>query len=299
MGVGLAGGLTLLGAQGTGGSVRRSHRALEGVSAARRLASDGESWVWPLSGASAGWEGSRLTPVQRSWVGRMGSIVAMVSADPGVGETRAAAARLDPQSAEWLRALTATGEQREAALARLHGLLVRIAQGEVRRRGPRLRITGPELDDMAHQAAADALVAVTGKLGQFRGESRFTTWAYKFVMFEVSAKVGRHFWRHPNVPLDAEDWDRLPGNFGFDPAREAEWRDLLGALRRAVDEVLTARQRAVFVAIVLNQVPLDTLVIELSSNRNAIYKTLFDARRKLRAALAANGYIDDDCSGNS
>jgi len=229
----------------------------------------------------------------------MGSIVAMVSADPGVGETRAAAARLDPQSAEWLRALTATGEQREAALARLHGLLVRIAQGEVRRRGPRLRITGPELDDMAHQAAADALVAVTGKLGQFRGESRFTTWAYKFVMFEVSAKVGRHFWRHPNVPLDAEDWDRLPGNFGFDPAREAEWRDLLGALRRAVDEVLTARQRAVFVAIVLNQVPLDTLVIELSSNRNAIYKTLFDARRKLRAALAANGYIDDDCSGNS
>jgi len=118
-------------------------------------------------------------------------------------------------------------------------------------------------------------------------------------MFEVSAKVGRHFCRHPNVPLDAEDWDRLPGNFGFDPAREAEWRDLLGALRRAVDEVLTARQRAVFVAIVLNQVPLDTLVIELSSNRNAIYKTLFDARRKLRAALAAKGYIDDDCSGNS
>jgi RNA polymerase sigma-70 factor, ECF subfamily len=229
----------------------------------------------------------------------MGSIVAMVSADPGVGETPAAAARLDPQSAEWLRALTATGEQREAALARLHGLLVRIAQGEVRRRGPRLRITGPELDDLAYQAAADALVAVTGKLGQFRGESRFTTWAYKFVMFEVSAKVGRHFWRHPNVPLDAEGWDRLPGNFGFDPAREAEWRDLLGALRRAVDEVLTARQRAVFVAIVLNQVPLDTLVIELSSNRNAIYKTLFDARRKLRAALAAKGYIDDDCSGSS
>ena len=211
----------------------------------------------------------------------MGSIMAMVPADSRVGETPAAAARLDPQSAEWLQALAGTGEQREAALARLHGLLVRIAQGEVRRRGPRLRITGPELDDLAHQAAADALVAVTGKLGQFRGESRFTTWAYKFVMFEVSAKVGRHFWRHPNVPLDAEDWDRLPGNFGFDPAREAEWRDLLGALRRAVDEVLTARQRAVFVAIVLNQVPLDTLVIELSSSRNAIYTTLFDARRKL------------------
>ena len=82
--------------------------------------------------------------------------------------------------------------------------------------------------------------------------------------------------------------------FGFDPAQEAEWRDLLAALRRAVDEELTARQRRVFVAIVLNGIPLDALVIELATNRNAIYKTLFDARRKLRAALAANGYISED-----
>jgi RNA polymerase sigma-70 factor, ECF subfamily len=223
----------------------------------------------------------------------------MVPEDSGVGQTPAAAARLDPESAEWLQALSGTGTKREAALVQLHGLLVRIAQGEIRRRGPRLRIAGPELDDLAVQAAADALVAITGKLGQFRGESRFTTWAYKFVMFEVSAKVGRHFWRHPDVRLDAEDWDRLPGHFGFDPAREAEWRDLLGALHRAVDEVLTARQRRIFVAIVLNGVPLDALVIELASNRNAIYKTLFDARRKLRAALAANGYIDDDYSRSS
>jgi RNA polymerase sigma-70 factor (ECF subfamily) len=211
----------------------------------------------------------------------------------------AGGAGLDPESAEWVRALADTGPQREAALARLHGMLVRIARGEVRRRGPRLRITGPELDDLAYQAAADALLAITTKLGQFRGESRFTTWAYKFVIFDVSAKVGRHFWRNPGVPLDAEDWERLPERFGFDPAHEAEWRDLLAALHRAVDEELTARQRAVFVAIVLNEVPLDTLVIELASNRNAIYKTLFDARRKLRAALAANGYIGDDPSRSS
>jgi RNA polymerase sigma-70 factor (ECF subfamily) len=204
------------------------------------------------------------------------------------------ASQLDPESAEWLRALADVGSAREAALARLHGTLVRIAQGEVRRRGPRLRISGPELEDLAYQAAGDALVAITGKLGQFRGECRFITWAFKFVILEVSAKIGRHFWRHPGVPLDTEDWDRLPDRFGFDPAREAEWRDLLSALRRTVDRELTARQRAVFVAIVLNNVPLDTLVIELASNRNAIYKTLFDARRKLRAALVADGYIGDD-----
>jgi len=215
----------------------------------------------------------------------------MAPADSGVEGPAATAAGLDAESAEWLRALAATGPRREVALARLHEMLVRIARGEVARRGPRLRITGPELDDLAYQAAADALLAITGKLGQFRGESRFTTWAYKFVIFEVSAKIGRHFWRHPAVPLDAGDWDRLPDRFGFDPAREAEWRDLLAALHQAVDEKLTVRQRAVFVAIVLNNVPLDTLVIELASNRNAIYKTLFDARRKLRAALVANGYM--------
>jgi RNA polymerase sigma-70 factor (ECF subfamily) len=218
----------------------------------------------------------------------------MVPADSGVEQTPAAVPRLDPESAGWLRMLAGTGPTREAALERLHEMLVRIARGEVGRRAPRLQLAGPELDDLAYQAAADALIAITGKLGQFRGESRFTTWAYKFVIFEVSAKIGRHFWRHPDIPLDAEDWERLPTRFGFDPAQEAEWRDLLAALRRAVDEELTARQRRVFVAIVLNGVPLDALVIELASNRNAIYKTLFDARRKLRAALAANGYVGDD-----
>jgi RNA polymerase sigma-70 factor, ECF subfamily len=208
-------------------------------------------------------------------------------------------AGLDAESAGWLRALAGTGRGREAALARLHEVLVRIARGEAARRGPRLQITGPELDDLAYQAAADALVAITGKIGQFRGESRFTTWAYKFVIFEVSAKIGRHFWRHPVVPLDAEGWERLPARFGVDPAHQAEWGDLFAALRRAVDTELTPRQREIFVAIVLNSVPLDTLVIHLGSSRNAIYKMLFDARRKLRAALVANGYLDHDPAGCS
>ena len=178
-------------------------------------------------------------------------------------------------------------------------MLLRIAQREVRRRGPGLGITGPELEDLAYQAAADALMAITAKLGQFRGESRFTTWAYRFVILEVSHKVGRHFWRCPDVPLDAEDWDRLPGRFGFEPARESEWRDLLAALRRAVDTELSPRQREAFVAIVVNDVPLDALAVRLGSNRNAIYKMMFDARRKLRAALVANGYLAHHTSGRS
>jgi RNA polymerase sigma-70 factor, ECF subfamily len=216
-----------------------------------------------------------------------------------VQETPLIPAGLDAESAEWLQGLAGAGARREAALDRLHERLLRIARREVARRGPRLAITGPELDDLAYQAAADALVAILGKLRQFRGESQFTTWAYKFVIFEVSAKIGRHFWRHPPVPLDAEDWERLPGWFGFDPAQQAEWRDLLAALRRAVETELTARQRQVFVAVILNDVPMDTLVLSLGSSRNAIYKMMFDARRKLRAALAANGYLPGDCSRGS
>jgi RNA polymerase sigma-70 factor (ECF subfamily) len=225
------------------------------------------------------------------------NIVAMGPADPGVGQDPGAAAGLDPESAEWLRGLTCGGPAQEEAVARLHAMLLRIAQGEVRRRAPRLQVTGPELDDLAYQAAADALLAITRKLGQFRGDSRFTTWAYKFVIFEVSGKIGRHFWRHPAVPMDGEDWAQLPARFGFDPAHEAEWRDLLAALRRAVEHDLTPRQRSVFAALVLNGVPLDALVTELGSSRNAIYKTLFDARRKLRAVLVTHGYIGDSSLG--
>jgi RNA polymerase sigma-70 factor (ECF subfamily) len=199
---------------------------------------------------------------------------------------------VDRESAEWLRDLT--GGQREAAQARLHAVLLRIARGEVRRRAGRLHVSGPELDDLTHQAAADALLAIIAKLGQFRGESRFTTWAYKFVIFEVSTKVGRHLWGNRTVSLEAEEWDRLPARFGFDPAHASEAREFAAAVRRAVNDALTERQRRIFVAIVVNGVPLDALVVELSTNRNAIYKTLFDARRKLRATLAANGYLDPE-----
>ena len=183
---------------------------------------------------------------------------------------------------------------REAALARLHEMLVRIARGEVGRRAPRLRLAGPELDDLAYQAAADALIAITGKLGQFRGESRFTTWAYKFVIFEVSAKIGRHFWRHPTFRWMPRTGTGCRAGSALIPRRRPNggtcWPRCAGPWMRSC----TARQRRVFVAIVLNGVPLDALVIELASSRNAIYKTLFDARRKLRAALAANGYLGDD-----
>ncbi len=221
----------------------------------------------------------------------MARVGAVVASEPSVDGIPVG---LDEDSVRWVGDLSGDGRAREAAIVRLHELLLRVAHNELRRRGGVLRIAGPELDDLAYQAAADAVVAIIAKLSTFRGESRFTTWAYRFVILEVSSKVGRHFWRHPTVSVDVEQWDQLPDRFGVDPARVPESHELAAEIRRAVDEDLTEWQRRVFVAIVLRQIPLDALVVELGTTRNAIYKTLFDARRKLRAVLAANGYLTDD-----
>ncbi|MGW2506792.1 RNA polymerase sigma factor [Streptomyces sp. NPDC001588] len=202
---------------------------------------------------------------------------------------------LDPESEQWVRALESKGRPYEEACTRLHAVLLRIARFEIGRRATH-DVASPERDDLAHQAAADALLAITRKIGQFRGESKFTTWAFKFVVFEVSTKLGRHFWRTPGVTLDNEEWERLPDRFGLDPGAETEARELLADLRAAVDEVLTDHQRRVFVALVVNGVPLDALVDRLGTNRNAVYKTMFDARSRLRARLTDLGYLPTSTS---
>ena len=206
---------------------------------------------------------------------------------------RLTAKELDEESSAWLCRLGAGDGERRAAERELHARLVRIALAEVRRRSASTPVTGPELDDVAHQAADDAMFAILAKLGDFRGESRFITWAYRFVILEVSAKLGRHYWRNPPVALDAGQWERLPDRFGIDPAGHAESAGILAAVRKVVDDELTEHQRRVFVAIVVDEIPLDALAAELGLRRNAIYKVIFDARRKIRRALVANGYLEE------
>jgi RNA polymerase sigma-70 factor (ECF subfamily) len=203
---------------------------------------------------------------------------------------------LDVDSAEWLTRLSGGGRVRDAAIVELHGLLLRTARVELARRASRSGISGKEVDDLAHQAAADAVLAVLRRLDTFRGESRFTTWAYKFAILEVSNKLGRHFWRRPAVSLDAKQWERIPERFGVTPERAVEAGELFDAVRATVDARLTTRQREIFNAVVVDGITLDTLAVRMHTDRNSIYKAMFDARRKIRAALITNSYLDEPAS---
>jgi RNA polymerase sigma-70 factor, ECF subfamily len=204
---------------------------------------------------------------------------------------------LDEESAAWLRRLGADDRQRQTAERELYARLVRIALAEVRRRSGSTPVTGPELDDVAYQAAGDAMLAILAKLGDFRGESRFITWAYRFVILEVSSKLGRHYWRNPPVALDDGQWDRLPDRFGLDPERQVAAAGMLAEVRRVVDGELTPHQRRVFVAVVVDGIPLDAVAAGLGLQRNAIYKVVFDARRKIRRTLVAKGYLSEPDAG--
>jgi RNA polymerase sigma-70 factor (ECF subfamily) len=197
----------------------------------------------------------------------------------------------EPASRRWVEQLHRDHPRHQHAAAKLHDVLRRAAVHELhRRRGQLGGVSGPEFDDVAQQCADDALMKILARIDDFQGLSRFTTWAYKFVIFEVSNKVARHAWRHHPPSAEELTWEHLPDALSPRPTDQAERREQLAELTAAIERDLTDRQREVFVAIALNDVPIDVLALQLDTNRNAIYKNLFDARRRLRASLAAAGH---------
>jgi RNA polymerase sigma-70 factor, ECF subfamily len=198
-----------------------------------------------------------------------------------------------PTSSQWLEALHGAGPDHQRALERLHELLVGAARFEVSRRRAALSyVRGEELEDLAMQAADDALVAVLRKLDSYRGESRFTTWAYKFALLEAGVRLRRRGWQEREVVLDDQGWLEFAGDTNA-PEGRAETSELIGAIRDAITSVLTPHQREVLVALTLNGIPIDVLSERLNTTRGALYKTLHDARAKLRAALAEQGLSAD------
>jgi RNA polymerase sigma-70 factor, ECF subfamily len=201
---------------------------------------------------------------------------------------------LDDVSRRWLSDLRGDSRAKEEAVARLHALLLRAARFEVSRRRPALpHLRGNELEDIAVEAADDALMSVLARLDDFRGASRFTTWAYKFALLEAAVKLRRRSWQGREVPLEPAAWSLLAAG-GPAPDGQAEQNELLANVQDAIREVLTPHQRNVLVALAVNGVPIDVLAERLNTTRGALYKTLHDARRKLRLALGEDALGPDD-----
>jgi RNA polymerase sigma-70 factor, ECF subfamily len=197
---------------------------------------------------------------------------------------------LDADSRTWLRELRSQGATREAAAARLHQLLLRAARFEVSRRRAGLPyLRGNELEEIALEAADDALVSVLARLDSFRGASRFTTWAYKFALLEAAVKLRKRAWQGRELPLEPESWELFPSDAPT-PSDEAEYAELIQAVQHAIGTQLTVHQRRVLIALAIDGVPIDVLAERLGTTRGGLYKTLHDARRKLRAHLVEQGF---------
>jgi RNA polymerase sigma-70 factor (ECF subfamily) len=221
-------------------------------------------------------------------VNAVATVAKVRTVPPAAGEATATAP-LDGASRQWLDQLRSEGAEHDDAVARLHALLLRAARFEVARRRPTLpHLRGNDLDDIAMQAADDALMSVLARLDDFRGLSRFTTWAYKFALLEAAVKLRKRAWQGRELPLEPESWS-LFSSAGLEPDIEAEQSELLTTLQTAINDVLTPHQRRVLVALTLNGVPIDVLAERLNTTRGALYKTLHDARRKLRKHLAECG----------
>jgi RNA polymerase sigma-70 factor, ECF subfamily len=193
------------------------------------------------------------------------------------------------ESRSWLSDLRGEGRTRDDAIGRLHALLLRAANFEVARRRPALtHLRGGDFGDVALQSANDALVAVLAKLDDYQGASRFTTWAYKFGLLEAAVKLRRLAWQGRELPLAPEGWSALPDQRPS-VQQDLEGRELLRALQQAVESELTPHQREVFTALAVSEVPIDVLAERLGTTRGALYKTLHDARGKLRAHLSQAG----------
>jgi RNA polymerase sigma-70 factor (ECF subfamily) len=208
---------------------------------------------------------------------------------PPVDAPTTRSARLDAESRAWLDRLAPDGRERDAAVGALHALLLKAARFEInRRRAAYPHLRPGDCDDLAHQSADDALVAVLGKLDDFRGDSRFTTWAYKFALFEAGVKARRRAWQGREVQLEPESW-ALIARGDSTPQEDVETAELLAGLQEAIARDLSPHQRQVLVAVTIEDVPIDVLAERLNTTRGALYKTIHDARRKLRSGLAARG----------
>jgi RNA polymerase sigma-70 factor (ECF subfamily) len=199
---------------------------------------------------------------------------------------RAVPARpLDAESRAWLLRLHGADPVREDAIVELHERLRREAWFHIRLRARGMsEFPNSDLNDLAVQAADDALLAILRKLDDYRGDSQFWTWARRFAQLEAPVSVRRRL-GHDRLASDPEEVFACPDP-GRSPEDRAEMQELLRRVSNLIAGRLTNRQRTVLIATAINGVSPAVLAVELATTPGAIYKTLHDARRKLAAQLA-------------
>lgn len=199
---------------------------------------------------------------------------------------------------EWLHELSAGGAVEQAAVVDLRDLLLRAALYFFSRNLTDFRGLGPdEIRQQAEDCAQDALMAVLNHLSDFRGDSRFTTWAYKFAI-NIALVAARHE-RWKGISLDALasfDEEYFSESMLRDKSDEATpeqfavQNEIGEIIQEVIKSELTEKQRCVLVLMVFHEVPIDEVARHLNTNRNAVYKLLHDARRKLKGTLQARGF---------
>lgn len=190
----------------------------------------------------------------------------------------------------WLRDLQGTGAERDAALRRLLGTVRRAARYQIARM-PQVRkaLGAARTEELVESATDTAVVAVLSRLASFEGRSRFETWVYKFGIHHAQAQAARALWRDRPVRLDGQA--EPASRDAITPESYAEARDFASATTVALRTALTAHQRRVALALIVEEVPIDVLAERMKTSRNSLYKTLHDARVNLRGELVRNGYL--------
>jgi RNA polymerase sigma-70 factor (ECF subfamily) len=199
---------------------------------------------------------------------------------------------------EWLHELTAEGEAQEAAIIDLRDLLLRATLYFFNRNlGDFKGMNHDEILQRAEDGAQEALIAVLKHLPDFRGDSKFTTWAYKFAINIALMTSRRERWKNVSIDQFSQDeessfheWMIRDDSTIPAPDQSALQGEVGEILREVIEHDLTDRQRQVLILMVFNEVPMDEVVQRFGTNRNAIYKLLHDARRKLKASLQARGF---------
>lgn len=190
---------------------------------------------------------------------------------------------------EWLHDLSASGEIQETAIADLRNLLLRAALYFFHRNlGEFEGMTREEILQCAEDCAQEALIAVMNHLSDFRGDSKFSTWAYKFAINMSLMTARRQRWKGKSV--DQLDFSKDTRFAELMPDRSAIQHEIIDMIQEVIQGELTERQREVLILMVFQQMPMDEVVHRLDTNRNAIYKLLHDARRKLKTKLQARGF---------